>query len=434
MLLVTGLPGSVVPAAAKALEEYTSNKACWLSAPHGAMWCRDGAECDVAALRAGIEAAILSAPSPVALPERLALQTWGFVELQPAVRAVSAACASISLASVRLAAVVCCVDAPMALGPPAELGRQMRCAPGLLEQLDCGFAQALLVCHAQELGAARSAFLNQLLSSANPSASYIRAARGPRSAAAALAALAHIETVEQSAQQRSPFEALSQRQARMATSPGWKALPPAPVRPNRALADLVVMLLPPAPPVLIDRLVTKLRQAMPVSLLHASGVVTTTDGASYIDLSASTSRPPRDSAAASEPPSLLFVGRSISAREIGEMVLSCRPMPERRTLLTRDSLPEEDQTAIRTRLLHEVPLPAGMFHDGTSFVEMDGTRYADHPELACALDKLLDERNAAAAAHNAEVDSVLAALQTEADAYLQLVESNAAGEAAAELE
>jgi hypothetical protein len=45
-----------------------------------------------------------------------------------------------------------------------------------------------------------------------------------------------------------------------------------------------------------------------------------------------------------------------------------------------------------------------MFHDGSSFIDEDGERSADHPELAAALKILLEERNASAAAHNAQVN------------------------------
>ena len=91
-------------------------------------------------------------------------------------------------------------------------------------------------------------------------------------------------------------------------------------------------------------------------------------------------------------------------QEVAALLLKCRARPERMTLLTEATLPKGDVDAIRTRLLHEVPLPDGMFHDGSSFIDEDGERSAEHPELAAALKVLLDERNASAAAHNAQVN------------------------------
>ena len=73
-----------------------------------------------------------------------------------------------------------------------------------------------------------------------------------------------------------------------------------------------------------------------------------------------------------------------------------------------------------------------MFHDGAAFIDEDGERSADHPDLAAALQALLGERNASAAALNAQVEQEYASLQAEAEVYLQLVE--AAGQGAAELD
>lgn len=65
-----------------------------------------------------------------------------------------------------------------------------------------------------------------------------------------------------------------------------------------------------------------------------------------------------------------------------------------------------------------------MFFDGASFIDMDGTRSSDHPDLASALDELLCKRNAAAAKYNEEVERVLTQFSNEAKAYLSSLETS----------
>ena len=93
------------------------------------------------------------------LPERLLITTHGFVDLPSTVAAVVAACASASQSvdckNLVLSAVVTCVDAPRALEKWAAHGDE-RCAPGLIECLDDGFVQGVIVCHSNEAPAKRA--------------------------------------------------------------------------------------------------------------------------------------------------------------------------------------------------------------------------------------------------------------------------------------
>ena len=77
--------------------------------------------------------------------------------------------------------------------------------------------------------------------------------------------------------------------------------------------------------------------------------------------------------------------------------------------------------------LHEI------LDDGAGFVDVDGIRSAAHPDLAGELELLLTERNATAAEHNAEVARILDGLETEAEAYRQLLVLSA-GEGATTLD
>ncbi|KAL1499950.1 hypothetical protein AB1Y20_012631 [Prymnesium parvum] len=393
----------VLADAADALVAYTSSSARWLPAPPGAAWCRDSGECDAAALAAALRHALAST-SPGALPERIVLQTAGFVEAEPAVRAVLAACAAVPSASLRLAAAAACVDAPRAAASP----------PGLIEQLPAGLVQTVVVCHADEPPAEAYAALARRLAAVNPSASLARAPRRPRGAAAALADLLRLAPSAAPL----PFDAEEQRAARAATSPGWRAPPAAPRGANAALGGAAALTLPPPPPLRLAEALAALRRVA----LHASGVLATPDGAVSLDWSAAAPRPPRPAAAAA-PSALLVVARGVSARQLGEALLACRPQPQRAALLSRASLPAEELAALRARVLRERPLPEGVFYDGASFIDMDGERTNDHPELASAIEELLEERNASAAKHNQEIEHIFAAMQVEAEQYLALIDA-----------
>ena len=77
--------------------------------------------------------------------------------------------------------------------------------PHVLELLDDGYAQAVVVCHTSELESAKEARLTKLIDDASPSAAVIRAARGPRPAGATLAALVLPSSGPSTAATAAPF-------------------------------------------------------------------------------------------------------------------------------------------------------------------------------------------------------------------------------------
>ena len=276
---------------------------------------------------------------------------------------------------------------------------------GLLEQLEHGFAQGLLVCNAEDAEEGAAATLAKLASVACPGASLIRAARLPRGAAlAALASLLGL-IADSPAAATLPFDSLTQREARASMRPGWRLPPSVPLTRNPALGARTVVVLPTPPAVLLEPLLALLKAQMTPptkpKLLLVTGAVATPVGLFTIDLAPCTDRLPRDAS----PPatSLLCVCDGISAPELCSLILSCRPLLELSTLLTPATLPVHEVEALRKKALHDFPLPDGVFHDGTAFLSLDGTRSADHPQLPALLQAHLAERNAAAAVHNAQV-------------------------------
>ena len=186
VLLLAGLPGTTLPELAAGATELTAGSAHWLRAPDASSWCSDDGRCDAAALARALSAAVAEASSDAggSTPNRVLVTTRGFVEMPAAARAVLDACARVTAAAAGAARVVlgaacACLDAPRATEAWAADG-DGRCAPGVLELLDDGYTQAVVVCHTAEMDGAAEATLNKLLSSASPHAALIRAPRGPR--------------------------------------------------------------------------------------------------------------------------------------------------------------------------------------------------------------------------------------------------------------
>jgi len=266
----------------------------------------------------------------------------------------------------------------------------------------------------------------------NPTAPIVRAAHGPRgTAVAALASMLELDLPEAAAATTAPlkplpFDELAQRQARTCTSPDWRAPPPRPLTRPRSLEGTSVVSLPQPPALDVAKFVAALSAAMPHKLLHVSGVLSTPSGGVAIDLSPAAARQPREVAAA-HPGDLLCVSRGLSLRQIGQIALSCRDLPQRETLLTAATLPASELADLRTRLLHDVALPDGTFHDGSGYVSMDGERSTEHPQFATLLAEMLAAKNAQAAARNAGVEKELGRAAAQAEAYLRALDGAGAG-------
>ena len=414
-------------------------------------------------------------------PEQLILTTHGIPnDLPTVVAAVCSACAAASeavgaSASVRLGAVATCIDAPRALEQWSSEG-DVRCTPGLYECLDDGFVQAALVCRTSELKAGQEAALYRLISTAAPTAAIIRAPRSARSAGTELGSLLSGLGPEGTP----PFESPAMVAARAASSPSWTPGSHRPSSLNPALAAVRLIKLPPPPPLSSKLLDAELRalMAVPDGLPHAGkthapqimlaygtvcalpeqdadepvdiaddGPPPADSATGAVDLNAdpnalqrlsidcspnawrAPSRSPIDDGAAAaaargiystaaEVDGLAFVCRGLEPQQLAERLLACRPLPQLIPKVTRATIPPERLAALRLHLRDNVPLPEDVFFDGRVYVEMDGTKSEEHPDLEQAVLELIGELNSEIERANASAKEENAKADADATAYL----------------
>jgi len=335
-----------------------------------------------------------------------------------------------------LGAATVVLDAPRTLERWSS-GGDWRCAPGVLELLDDGYAQAVIVSQTSELSTVAEEALFKLLSSASPRAAIIRAKSGPRASATLLAALVLPPRSATSVLTTSctPFYSAPMVAARALS----RQPPPEPASApaNPAFEGVRVLTLPPPPPLALEKLIARLSSllALPaapppqknphtpqIMLLHGTLTVVPPGGggavAMAIDASPAVVRPPTPTASAQAPP-LVCVCRGMSAADVGKALLDCRPLPSRKPLFTVDSLPPEHTKALRESLRDNAPLPEGVFYDGRSYVSMDGDKSEHHPDIDAGLSKLLTELNAGVQGENEEADAAAARAEAEASQYLR---------------
>jgi len=416
VLLLTGPPGAAMAEAAAGVYAVSSGSARWLPPPDVAAWCDGTGGVNSDALSTLLAQSVAGAPPaapPSSLPEALVLTTRGMVDLPSAVGAVVAACEGASaMADARLAlhAVVTCIDAPRALEAWAIDG-DARCAPGVVETLDDGFVQSVLVCRTSELPAAAEGALTKLVGAAAPTAERIRVPRSARAAGSDIGALV--------ARTEAPFAAPAMCAARLASSVEWGTYvdgtlagyapkPPPPPPPNPALGGVYVLTLPPPPPLSIAKLEEKVAQllALPPAIMSSAGkppppqlllingvvysapplvasdmsahetdAVDVSEGAppthvrTFLDLSSGAMRAPYGAAthegasAAERAESLTCLVRDLSPHDLATALLACRPLPPRRTPFTKGTLPEEKLEVLRSELFEHGTLPDDVFFD-----------------------------------------------------------------------
>lgn len=188
-------------------------------------------------------------------PMRMVLVAESWAPLPALAAALTSALAALpssdggrQLPRLRLAAAVACLDAPRAAAAEAvgaaalgaatvgshgsEEGVLARCAPGVLEHVAAGFAQAVLLCQADEVPPPALAGLSRTLAAASPHAAIVRAARGPRAASGALASLLGLGAEAAGGGGGAqpgplPFDAPKQQDMRDLVAPGRPPRPPA---------------------------------------------------------------------------------------------------------------------------------------------------------------------------------------------------------------
>lgn len=279
VLLLVGAPGSGAHAAAGGLVDAHRSSAHWLAAPPTSAWCAAEAGCDVAALRGAMLGAAHAAADAVAAaaggkppPMRMVLVVETFTPLPALAAALTSALAALpasdkgrQLPRLRLAAAVACLDVPRAAAAEAvgaaalgaatagshgtEEGVLARCAPGVLEHVAAGFAQAVLLCQADEVPPPALARLSRTLAAASPHAAIVRAARGARASSGALATLLGLGEEGGSPQPGPlPFDAPKQQAMRDLVAPGappaWPPSAPATSRTLHCFTSLPSVRLP----------------------------------------------------------------------------------------------------------------------------------------------------------------------------------------------
>ena len=468
VLLITGPPGAAIGEAAAGTIALTSGSSRWLTSVYGTEWCDGKGGCDVEKLTSLLTAFTACSlhkkltGADALLPERLLITTHGFVDLPSTVAAVVAACASASQSvdckNLVLSAVVTCVDAPRALEKWAAHGDE-RCAPGLIECLDDGFVQGVIVCHSNELPpnerAAAGGELSKLIAACSPHAATIRAPRSARSAGSELGALLSEEIP--------PFASEEMKSARAASSPEWAAAIeggtlPAALPPNPALDGITLLELPPPPPLSVTMLQDKVAaltkpptsltdhgEAEPPQLLLFTGIVyglpegtaAEKDDDDVVDLnegedtsgpkrtlcdfsSGAMRRPYGQHVDISEAPeSIVCVAKGLDKVGVGKALLACRPLPKRLPRITKSSIPADRMAALKLDLRDNAPLPDDVFYDGRMYISMDGDKSEDHPELESGVEKLLAELNATVDEANAVADEAARVAEVEGEAYLR---------------
>ena len=509
VLLVTGMPGPAVEDACAGAINLTSGSFAWLPSPDGSSWCDGTGGFDTQALTSMLSSIVkASAGSSPKLPEQLLISTHGIPnDLPSLVVAVATACSAASAAAsacqIQLSAVVTCIDAPRALEqwssnadvrrspqlvvphlswlcPPSRCASvhtrpccshvesrptwclfvpcslQVGFAPGVLECLDDGFVQSIVICCASELQSGDDKALYDLIANVSPSATIIRA---PRSAGVELGSFLG------GSASLLPFYAPAMASARAVSSPLWAArldtlssgalqagalLSPPSMSLNPALSGVGFVKLPPPPPLDSELLRAKLRELVVVPPQGESArphlmlmwgsitalepeetegeVVALSDGPGApmrldVDVSAKAFRKyltaPIDGSA---PPAegLSVVYRGMSRRELVEMLLACRRLPPTLPRVVRGSITPARLEMLRAELANG-PLPDDTFFDGRNYVEMDGSKSEEHPDFEAAVGALLDELNAEVDASNQVAKSAAAKAQIEAEEYLRRI-------------
>jgi hypothetical protein len=112
------------------------------------------------------------------------------------------------------------------------------------------------------------------------------------------------------------------------------------------------------------------------------------------------------------------VCRGLEPQQLAEKLLACRPLPQLIPKVTRATIPPERLAALRLHLRDNVPLPEDVFFDGRVYVEMDGTKSEEHPDLEQAVLELIGELNSEIERANASAKEENAKAQADATAYL----------------
>ena len=127
-------------------------------------------------------------------------------------------------------------------------------------------------------------------------------------------------------------------------------------------------------------------------------------------------RKPAPADEAAESLTVLAIG--MSARDVAEKLLACRPLPPRTPRVTKATVPAGKMAALQRDLLHNTPLPSDIFHDGRQYIDMFGDRFDEHPETEGAVERLLAELNRDIDLSNEAADAAAAQAEAEAKAYL----------------
>jgi len=137
-----------------------------------------------------------------------------------------------------------------------------------------------------------------------------------------------------------------------------------------------------------------------------------------IDVSPSAVRPPTPNTSATSTGELVVVCRGMAAADVANLLLGCRPLPERKALYTVRTLPVERTQALRDSMRDNAPLPEGVFYDGREYIDMDGNRSENHPDMEVGLQRLLTELNTSVNGENEAADAAMAQAKAEAARYI----------------
>ena len=100
----------------------------------------------------------------------------------------------------------------------------------------------------------------------------------------------------------------------------------------------------------------------------------------------------------------IFTGYKLSREQVQAWLQSCTPKsPAKKALYTKETLDSSD-----LQLLHEkelkLPLPAGWFYNGSSYISMQGEKRPHHPQYDDIVKEYLKDKNLEIIKHNEDVE------------------------------